>query len=170
MSSFLKGKRGANMRLRISIQLSVSLLFLFLSTLAALYEGSAIRENPFEWRWSTPFTLLTTDNLSHADQLSKFDYLIYAAKFQPLFPSIMLVSLIHLLILSTYLITQTTMKRAYYLSSLVCLMLSGCLMMLSNHVETKYFYVGILLVGTLITLLLAIQNFNQTNSRSCNKT
>lgn len=158
------------MRLRTIIQLSVSLLFLFLSTLAALYEGSAIREDPFEWGWSTPFTLLTTDNLSHADQLSKLDYLIYAAKFQPLFPSIMLVSLIHLLILSTYLITQSPMKRTLYLSILVCTMLAGSLMMLSNHVETKYFYVGILLVGTLISLRLAIQNFKQTNSRSCNKT
>ena len=157
------------MRLRMSIQLSVSLLFLFLSTLAALYEGSAIREDPFEWGWSTPFTLLTTDDLSHPDQLSKFDYLIYAAKFQPLFPSIMLVTLIHLLILSTYLVTKNQMKRAYYLSSLACLMLTACLMMFSNHVETKYLYGVILLVGTLITLQLAIRNFNQANYRSCNK-
>ena len=157
------------MRLRISIQLSVSLLFLFLSTLAALYEGSAIREDPFEWGWSTPFTLLTTDNLSHADQLSKFDYLIYAAKFQPFFPSIMLVCLIHLLILCTYLVTKNQMKQILYLSSLVCLMLTGCLMMLSNHVETKYLYGVILLAGTLITLQLAIRNFNQTNYRSCKK-
>ena len=157
------------MRLRTSIQLSVSFLFLFLSTLAALYEGSAIRENPFEWGWSTPFTLLTTDNMSNADQLSKLDYLIYAAKFQPLFPSIMLINLIHLLILSTYLITQNPMKRTFYLSILVSTMLAGCLTMLSNHVETKYFYVGILLVGTLTTLRLAIQNFNRTNCRSRKK-
>ncbi len=151
------------MKLSTIISLSASLTLLCLSTLASFYEGSALRDDPFEWGWSTPFTMLTTDTISHPDQLSRVDYLVYAAKFQPLFPAIMLLCILTILILVSYISINNQVKRAYYFSILACVLATGCLMVLSNHVETKFIFAGILLMGVLVSILLAIQHFINRN-------
>lgn len=147
------------MRLRIIFQLALSLLFFSLSLLFTLYEGSALLDDPFEWRWSTPFTSLTTDNISSSDQISNLDYLIYAAKFQPFFPSIMLMSFIYILCVTGYLVFRKEEHRIFYYSLLAVIMMVSCFMIVSDHVKAKYIYVSILLAGILASVLLAIVPF-----------
>lgn len=157
---------GYKMKLKTIIPLSASLLLLCLSTMAAFYEGSALRDDIFEWRWSTPFTMLTAERISHADQVSKLDYLVYAAKFQPFFPAIMLICLISILILASYIGIKNPKTHAYYFSVLACVMASAGLMILSDHVGTKFIYSSILLSGVIISSLLAYQHFTQTLTQS----
>jgi len=79
------------------LQLSIETFTLAISTIIAWYEGSAIIEKPFEWKYSTPFTRLFNIEITNGYDISQLDYFVYAAKFQPFFPAIMMVSLLYIL-------------------------------------------------------------------------
>ena len=101
------------------IQFGVVSFFLLFSTAAALYEGSAILNDPWEWSYSTPFTQILYGVVNNPSDISKLDYFVYAAKFQPTFPIIMVLSSLYLLILTGYYILKQKKKTfAYYLSFL----------------------------------------------------
>jgi Domain of unknown function (DUF4306) len=88
--------------IRFIIQFGVASFFLLFSTTVAWYEGSAILDNPWEWKYSTPFTQLMYAVVSNPSDISRLDYFVYAAKFQPTFPIIMVLSSLYLLILIGY--------------------------------------------------------------------
>ena len=69
------------------------------STLIAFYEGSGIVDNPWEWAYSTPFSHFIGGGVQQASDISSFDYFVYAAKFQPAYPLMMMLSIIYLVIL-----------------------------------------------------------------------
>jgi len=96
--------------IRFIIQCGISSFFLLFSTAVAWYEGSAILDNPWEWRYSTPFTQLLYGVVSNPSAISQLDYFVYAAKFQPTFPSIMVLSSLYLLILIGYYILKQEKK------------------------------------------------------------
>ncbi|WP_053361471.1 YjdJ family protein [Bacillus sp. FJAT-27251] len=105
--------------IRIIIQCGIASFFLLFSTAVAWYEGSAILDNPWEWRYSTPFTHLFYGAVSNPSDISHLDYFVYASKFQPLFPVIMVLSSLYLLALIGYFIFKQEKKGfAYYLSFL----------------------------------------------------
>ncbi|MFJ5771667.1 DUF4306 domain-containing protein [Psychrobacillus sp. NPDC093180] len=79
------------------LQLIVGIFTLLLSTLIARYEGSAISYDSLEWGYSTPFTKLFNIEITRGSDISQLDYFVYAAKFQPLFPTIMMVSVLYIL-------------------------------------------------------------------------
>ncbi|QOV12143.1 YjdJ family protein [Viridibacillus arvi] len=102
--------------LRFFIQFVTVLLLFFFSTFFAWYEGSTILENPWEWKYSTPFSQLLNGEVHSASDISQLDYFMYAAKFQPTFPVIMVTSSIYLLILIGYYSFKKRYKWfAYYL-------------------------------------------------------
>ena len=93
--------------------------YYFVFYAVAWYEGSAILDNPWEWRYSTPFSQLLYGEVSELSDISQLDYFVYAAKFQPVFPIIIVLSSLYLLILIGYYIFQEEKKGfAYYLSFL----------------------------------------------------
>ncbi|MFJ3387094.1 MULTISPECIES: YjdJ family protein [unclassified Lysinibacillus] len=79
------------------LQLIIGILILAESTFIAWYEGSAIIENSLEWKYSTPFKELFNIGITNGHDISQLDYLVYSAKFQPLFPTIMMVSVLYIL-------------------------------------------------------------------------
>ena len=90
-------------------QLIIGSFILAVSTFIAWYEGSAIIENSFEWKYSTPFTKLFNIEITNGHDISQLDYFVYAAKFQPLFPAIMTVSVLYILsVIGYYLIKRNT--------------------------------------------------------------
>ena len=116
-----------------NIQFGVVSLFLLFSTVAALYEGSAILDDPWEWSYSTPFTQLLYGVVNNPSDISKLDYFVYAAKFQPAFPIIMVLSSLYLLILTGYhTFKQEKIFFAYYLS-----FLGGGLLLLSYFTSSS---------------------------------
>ncbi|MDL4839489.1 DUF4306 domain-containing protein [Aquibacillus rhizosphaerae] len=74
------------------IQYLLALIVLFLSSLAAWYEGSAIRDNPWEWNNSTFFSTLLNGEIKDTADISQLDHFIYAAKFSPIFPILIVCS------------------------------------------------------------------------------
>lgn len=105
--------------IRFIIQFGVASLLLLFSTTVAWYEGSAILDNPWEWRYSTPFTKLFHGVVSNPSDISQLDYFVYASKFQPTFPIIMILSSLYLLILIGYYILKQEKKWfSYYLTFL----------------------------------------------------
>ncbi len=81
------------------IQFGIAIMGLVFSTAIAWYEGSAILDNRWEWKYSTPFSQFLNGHILSNSDISQLDYFVYAAKFQPTFPLIMQISGLYLLIL-----------------------------------------------------------------------
>ena len=107
----------AEIRVLILIQFCILFVLLTGSTLAAWYEGSTILQKPWEWEYSTPISNFLHDGVQGSDQISQVDYFVYAAKFQPTFPIVMVISSIYFTILIGFHFFKYRPKRfAYYLS------------------------------------------------------
>lgn len=106
-------------------QLMVGFLFFMFSTIIAWYEGSAIIENSLEWKYSTPFSKLLNIEITNGHEISQLDYFFYAAKFQPLFPSIMMFSALYMLVVIIVLLKRFKQKVAIAVSAIIGLVLVG---------------------------------------------
>ncbi|EGA88457.1 hypothetical protein GPDM_15259 [Planococcus donghaensis MPA1U2] len=69
-----------------------ALSFFAVSTFFSFYEGSRLEDVSWEWPYSAIFTNWLNGGVESAGDILTIDYLIYAAKFAPLFPVIMFVS------------------------------------------------------------------------------
>lgn len=105
---------------------AASIVFLF-SACAAWYEGSALLDHPSVWKNTTPFTRLFHGSVQSETDILQWDFFIYAAKYQPTYPMIMLVSGLYLLLFIGYYI----FKRAKKWYAIYLFMLSGGLYILS---------------------------------------
>jgi Domain of unknown function (DUF4306) len=83
-------------------QIGVGLLVFGFTALFSWYEGSALLDNPWEWKYSTPFSEMIHGNVLTQRKIVELDFFVYAAKFSPLFPSVMIMSASHLLVLLGY--------------------------------------------------------------------
>ncbi|MEH7440625.1 YjdJ family protein [Neobacillus drentensis] len=72
--------------------LGLAILVLCFSTVLAWYEGSNIVDDSFEWKYTAKFTTYFNGDVSDYHDINQLDYFIYAAKFHPFFPILMLVS------------------------------------------------------------------------------
>ncbi len=71
----------------------ISFLIVFaFSTLASWYEGAQILDNPFEWKHSAIFSNWLNGEVVMAEDILTIDYFVYALKFAPTFPFLMIVS------------------------------------------------------------------------------
>lgn len=139
--------------LRFFIQFGMTIILLFLSTIVAWYEGSAIIENPWEWNYSTPFSQLLHGEVHRGSDISQLDYFIYAIKYQPTYPVIMTISSLYLLILIGYYFLK---ERHKWFSSYLFI-LSGGLFFLSYLICNSPTIGGkILLFVLLVSVFLCI--------------
>ncbi|WP_078554408.1 YjdJ family protein [Bacillus alkalicellulosilyticus] len=139
------------------IQLGIATVILIFSTFASWYEGSAILDNPWEWEYSTSFSQLTNGEVQNVKQISQLDHFVYAAKFQPTFPLIMVCSGLYLLLLIGYQLYKSQIKLFIYFLSL----LAGSLFVLSYSVFNSptlggqiFFYFG--LVSGILCITIAV--------------
>lgn len=86
------------------------LIFVF-SALASWYEGSELRDLPWEWQHSAWFSKIFNDQITRSDDISQLDHFIYAAKFKPTFPILMVLSLIYIFTLTSYLLFRYNVKK-----------------------------------------------------------
>ncbi|MER1985843.1 MAG: YjdJ family protein [Solibacillus sp.] len=84
------------------LQIIIGLFLFAAATLIAWYEGSAIIDDSLEWNDSTPFTQLLNREIISGHEISQLDYFVYAVKFQPLFPLLMLASALYILSVTGY--------------------------------------------------------------------
>jgi Domain of unknown function (DUF4306) len=152
------------------IQFGLATILLFFSTAVAWYEGSAILDNPWEWKYSTPFSQMLYGEVHSDSDISQLDYFVYAAKFQPTFPVIMVISSLYLLVLIGYYFLNQHYKRfAYFLS-----ILAGVLFLLSyffiNSPTTGgqiFFYIW--LVSGVLCTVTAVSTYFQVLNRNTKK-
>lgn len=150
------------MSFRVIIQLVLASILLLFSTGVAWYEGSALLEHSWEWKHTAIFSEKANGQVENASDILPVDYFIYAAKFAPLFPLLMLVSGTYLIILMGY----NSLKRnhkvfIYYLTSIgvLFLVLSG---FLSNSPTSglKVIFTSLLFFGFLILVAPLVRLVN----------
>lgn len=81
-----------NETIRKPIVLLGAFIFFAVAAFFSLYEGSQLDDVSWEWPHSAIFTNWLNGSVSSADDILTIDYLVYAAKFEPLFPIVMFVS------------------------------------------------------------------------------
>ena len=83
-------------------QIIIAAFFLLLFSFCTWYEGSEILDNPWEWKYSTHFSQMLNDQVMDDQDISNLDYFVYAAKFKPVFPVLMVLTSSYLIILTGY--------------------------------------------------------------------
>ena len=144
------------------IQYLVAFVVLIFSTFAAWYEGSAIRFNSYEWRYSAFFSKMFNGEITNRADISQLDHFIYAAKFSPTFPILMVISLSYILMISSYLLLRKNTKSLIvsYLILSVLYLLLGFLTSNSPTAGGTYFTILLLTIGVLnfvLSLLFVVK-------------
>lgn len=79
------------------IQILTGLTLFIFSSLVTWYEGSELLNNPWEWEHSAIFSKALDRNVLATSDIVDLDHFVYAAKFRPVYPTIMVLSLVYLL-------------------------------------------------------------------------
>lgn len=148
------------MSFKTVIQFGLASILLLLSSGATWYEGSTIVEKPWEWKHTAIFSQMANGQVENLNDILPIDHFVYAAKFAPTFPLLMLISATYLIILIGYILLKNKGRRfSYFLSGLGVLfvVLSG---FISNSPTTglKIFSVSFLLIG-ILTVVGALLRF-----------
>ena len=138
-----------------------ALTFFAVATFFSLYEGSQLDDISREWAYTAVFTNWLSGGVASADDILTIDYLVYAAKFEPLFPLIMFVSGMILFQQLSFWIFRGK-KAALSVFLLICaialLVLSGALMASPTDglelFSRVFFGTGILLIVSCIFWLI----------------
>ncbi|QOS91219.1 DUF4306 domain-containing protein [Peribacillus sp. JNUCC41] len=119
------------------LQMIITAFFFMVFTFCTWYEGSEIMDKPWEWKYSTHFTQENDVQAMEAKDISNLDHFVYAAKFKPLFPFLMVLAASYLIILTGYILFKRSIKKmALFLLGL------GVLFLLSNGIVSNSPTVG----------------------------
>lgn len=104
------------MSIRNVVFFVTSVFVLLFSSFATWYEGSEIRNNPWEWDYSAIFSKLIYEEVNTEANLLAIDHFVYAAKYKPFFPILMAISILSLVtfIVSSCCKRSTTKMIMYY--------------------------------------------------------
>ena len=152
------------MSFKIIIQLGFASVLLLLSTGAAWYEGGTIVNEPWEWKHTAIFSQMANGSVDSINDILPIDHFVYAAKFAPTFPLLMLLSSTYLIVLIGFILLKRNVKTFSYF--LICigflfLFLSG---FLSDSPTTglKILFNTCLIIGILSIVIALLRFFNDT--------
>lgn len=151
------------------LQIIIGIFILAFSTFFAWYEGSAIIDIPWEWKYSTPFSNLLNIEVVEGQDISQLDYFVYAAKYQPLFPATMLLSIVYIFnVVGHYLITHQPKWGLIFLGGISCvLLLFGSFVFNSSVVGGRIFFWITLMLGLINLTVTVFFYFKNRNSSIC---
>ncbi|CAM5215876.1 hypothetical protein UACE39S_05300 [Ureibacillus acetophenoni] len=141
----------------IIIQLLICVCVFLFATVAAWYEGSAIIEDSLEWTYSTPFTNTFGIEIVSGKEIVLLDYFVYAAKFQPFFPILMLLSFIYIIGLVLFIVgrkNNDTSIKVSFAFGIVYLVASTLFINATTFGGKLFFY--ILLISSILTILVTL--------------
>jgi len=144
---------------RVIIQLVLaSILFLF-STGAAWYEGSSLLEHSWEWKHTAIFSGIVNGQVENASDIIAIDYFVYAAKFAPTFPLLMLLSGTYLITLIGYISLKRNHKVfTFYLTSIgVSFLVVSSLLCNSPTSGLGIISVSLLFIGILFLVIALVR-------------
>jgi Domain of unknown function (DUF4306) len=153
------------MNFKLGIQLGLALMIIIFSTLASWYEGSAILDDPWEWKYTAIFSQHLHGQVENENDVLAIDHFVYAAKFNPTFPLLMLLSGTYFLLLIGYFLLRRNNKMFDGLLFLVGVLFLVVSNLISNSptIGLGIFYNTLLPVGILLivaALILYFQHFN----------
>jgi len=138
-----------------------ALIFFAVATFLSLYEGSQLDDVSWEWPYSAIFSNWLNGGVESAADILTIDYLVYAAKFEPLFPIIMFISAFILLLqLASWIFRKNKIALSvFYLACGVGLFVVSGVFMSSPTVGLEvfsriFFVFGIVLVISGVTSLV----------------
>ena len=144
------------------IQLGLSSMLFLFSALAAWYEGSNILQNSREWKYTAVFSQMINGEVLHSSDILLVDYFIYAAKFFPTFPILMLLSGTHLILLIGYVLFKRSQKVfAGFLSFMGILFLGISGLVANSSINgLQTFFNLFLFIGMLLIVAALIRVFS----------
>lgn len=158
--SVIDHKRGSTIQMKYITQYLVALILLVFSTFVTWYEGSAIRNDPWDWKYTAFFSKMLNGEVASSSDISQLDNFIYAAKFSPLtlYPTLILLSLSYIIFLSGYLLLKNNTKNIaiFFLLNCMFYVFSGIAVSDSSTIGGKYFSVTLLTLGFIHLLLAAL--------------
>ncbi|WP_162880766.1 DUF4306 domain-containing protein [Paraliobacillus sediminis] len=124
-----------------------------------------LRNDPWEWKYTAIFSEKFNGEITNASDISQLDHFIYAAKFNPIFPTLIILSLTYLLILSGYLLLRKdTKKVTIFLLSLVAIyVLFGIVVTDSPTIGGRYFTVTFLTIGAINLVAAVLLSIREKN-------
>lgn len=157
---------------KYALLLILGIFTLVFSTFFAWYEGSAIIDIPWEWNYSTPFSKLFNIEIVSGYEISQLDYFVYAAKYQPLFPIIMLLSMCYILsIIGYYLVKHHIKQGLIFLGVISCTILSfGSVAFNSSTIGGRIFFSVTLIIGFISAIITVFAYLKSAKIRTSNNT
>jgi hypothetical protein len=150
------------MSFKVLIQLGFASVPLLLSTGVAWYEGSTLLNEPWEWKHTAIFSQMANGSVESINDILPIDHFVYAAKFAPTFPLLMLLSCTYLIVLIGFILLKRNVK--IFSCFLVCigvlfLILSG---FISNSptIGLKIFFYSFVVIGILSIVIALSRIFN----------
>lgn len=102
------------MSFKVILQFILALSLILFAAVVTRYEGSELLDNPWEWKYSAPFSNMLNGEINGKQDISQLDFFIYAVKFKPVYPTVLLLSNLYFIILSGYIFLSMT-KLCYFL-------------------------------------------------------
>lgn len=137
-------------------------MFFCIATFASWYEGSELVDNSFEWEHTAVFTSWIHDGEVERGNISQLDYFVYSIKFKPIFPIIMMVSLMYMVFAIGQKLLQPGIKQNIFISILGAILLTGAGLISGSPTSgAKVFMMSQLLVGTLLIALAIFLQFRK---------
>lgn len=131
---------------------------LVISTLFSWYEGGQLIDQPWEWKYTAIFTNWLNGGVSDPNDILAIDHFIYAAKFAPFYPFLMITSLAIILYQLAYWLLKGKkigMLLFCVIMALACFGASG-IMINSPTSGLLFFYFYFVFLGAL-SILAAIK-------------
>ncbi|MBB5150341.1 MULTISPECIES: YjdJ family protein [Ureibacillus] len=145
------------------LQMIVGVAIFIISTFCAWYEGSEIVENSFEWNYSTPFTNVFIQVITNGRDISQLDYFVYAVKFHPLFPTMMMISLLYILAVAGIYLIKVKSKWVisfWGIVGLICV-LSSAFISISYTIGSSIFFWITSISGLLFIVIAGLMSFTK---------
>ncbi|MCM3617503.1 YjdJ family protein [Sutcliffiella horikoshii] len=136
------------MSMKKIIPFGLALLFFSVAAFASWYEGSELVDNTFEWKHTAIITSWINNGEVERGNISQLDFFIYSIKFKPIFPIIMLGSLLYMLvIIGKKIIRQDRFVNLYVVSLGIFLVIVAAFLMDSPTAGAKAFMFSQLVIA-----------------------
>jgi len=153
---------------KVVVQLVIGFVTLLMSTAISWYEGSEIIDDSLEWKYSTPFSQLFNIEINNGQDISQLDYFVYAAKFQPFFPTIMTVSVLYIFAVLIFFIYQLNRQLAIILSGIIsCVVIVSSGIFLNSTTSGGNIFFWITAVGALIFICITVSLWYKKKYNVC---
>ena len=150
------------MSFKIIIKFSLASILLIFSTGAVWYEGSTILEKPWEWKHTAIFSQMAKGQVENLNDILPIDHFVYASKFAPTFPILMLLSGTYFFILTGFILLKRNDKIFTYFLSCIGVLFLSLSVFVSNSptIGLKIFFFSFLAIGILLIVIALLKFFN----------